>query len=71
MILQESYERQELYKIWWINGTDNLADTFTKRNNNDLLTRFIDTNKIHVRIDGWVEREEQIHEKEKLPVLEQ
>ncbi|KAF2175454.1 hypothetical protein K469DRAFT_724126 [Zopfia rhizophila CBS 207.26] len=63
MALQESYKRQELYKIRWINRADNLANAFIKRDSNGLLIRFIDTNKAHVRIDGWVEREEQIHEK--------
>ncbi|KAF2185681.1 hypothetical protein K469DRAFT_466462, partial [Zopfia rhizophila CBS 207.26] len=56
MALRESYERRELYEIRWINGADNLADAFTKRDSNGSLTRFIDTNKAHVRIDGWVER---------------
>ena len=51
MALRELYERRELYEIRWINGVDNLADAFTKKNNNSLLTRFIDTNKAHVRID--------------------
>ena len=63
MALRELYESRELYEIRWINGSDNLADGFTKKNSNGSLTRFIDTNKAHVRIDGWVEREEQIHEK--------
>ena len=56
MALRESYERRELYEIRWINGTDNLADAFTKKNNNASLKRFIDTNSAHIRIDGWVER---------------
>ncbi|KAF2175420.1 hypothetical protein K469DRAFT_724133 [Zopfia rhizophila CBS 207.26] len=42
------YECLELYEIRWINGADNLADAFTKRNSNGLLKRFIDTNKAHI-----------------------
>ncbi|KAF2192832.1 hypothetical protein K469DRAFT_731253 [Zopfia rhizophila CBS 207.26] len=63
MALQESYKRWELYKIRWINRADNLANAFIKRNSNSLLKRFINTNKVHVRIDRWMEREEQIHKK--------
>ena len=59
--LRELYKRQELYKIQQINRVDNLADAFIKKNNNSLLTRFINTNKAHVRIDRQVEREEQIY----------
>ena len=45
MALRESYERRELYEIRWINGADNLADAFTKKRNNRLLSRFINNNK--------------------------
>ena len=58
MALRESYERWEIYEIRWINGADNLADAFTKKGNNGLLKRFIDTNKANIRIDGWVERKD-------------
>ncbi|KAF2192524.1 hypothetical protein K469DRAFT_553496, partial [Zopfia rhizophila CBS 207.26] len=43
---------RELYK------PDNLANAFIKRDNNSSLIRFINTNKAHIQIDKWVEREE-------------
>ncbi|EDU44293.1 hypothetical protein PTRG_11243 [Pyrenophora tritici-repentis Pt-1C-BFP] len=56
MALRQSYERREITEIRWINGDDNPADAFTKASPNRALERFIDGNKLTVRVDGWVQR---------------
>ncbi|KAK1914252.1 hypothetical protein P3342_007498 [Pyrenophora teres f. teres] len=56
MALRQSYERREITEIRWINGDDNPADAFTKASPNRALERFIDSNKLTVRVDGWVQR---------------
>ncbi|KAK1914047.1 hypothetical protein P3342_007293 [Pyrenophora teres f. teres] len=56
MALRQSYERREITEIRWINGEDNPADAFTKASPNRALERFIDGNKLTVRVDGWVQR---------------
>jgi hypothetical protein len=50
--LQESYERRELFEVRWINRQDNPTDTITKASPNKILERFLDTNKLYVRIKG-------------------
>src|SRR6266568_5265519 len=57
MALRQSYERQELFKIQWINGQDNPADVMTKVNPNKALETFVDTNTLCIRVEGWVKRE--------------
>jgi hypothetical protein len=57
MALRQSYERRELFEIQWINGEDNPANTFTKAKPNTTLQRFINMNKLSVRVDGWVKRD--------------
>ena len=57
MALRESYERRELYEIRWINGNDNPADAMTKANPNNALETLVSTNKLTVRVDGWVKRD--------------
>jgi hypothetical protein len=52
IILQESYERRELFEIRWINRQNNLADTITKASPNRVLEGFLNTNKLQVRIKG-------------------
>ena len=56
MALRQSYERRELFEIRWINGQDNPADSMTKSSPNKALETFIDTNKLQIRIEGWVKR---------------
>ncbi|KAK1917073.1 hypothetical protein P3342_001655 [Pyrenophora teres f. teres] len=56
MALRQSYERREITEIRWINGDDNPADAFTKASPNRALERFIDSNKLTIRVDGWVQR---------------
>lgn len=56
MALRQSYERRELQEVQWINGNDNPADALTKSSPNTALQRFIDTNWLTIRVEGWVKR---------------
>ncbi|KAF1973063.1 hypothetical protein BU23DRAFT_580578 [Bimuria novae-zelandiae CBS 107.79] len=48
----------DLYSLYecLINGEDNPTDAFTKASPNRALERFINSNKVIVRIKGWVQR---------------
>lgn len=56
MSIRESYERRELTEIRWIDGRDNPADAMTKDKPNNALEKLVSTNKLTVRVDGWVDR---------------
>ncbi|KHJ34052.1 hypothetical protein EV44_g3926 [Erysiphe necator] len=56
MAIRESYERRELSEIRWINGDDNPADAMTKVSPTKSLELLVNTNKLTVRMEGWVER---------------
>ena len=56
MCLRQSYERREITEIIWIKGPTNPADAMTKDKPCPALQRIIDSNKIEVDVDGWVER---------------
>ncbi|KAF7571567.1 hypothetical protein PtrM4_090670 [Pyrenophora tritici-repentis] len=56
MALRQSYERREITEIRWINGEDNPADAFTKATPNRALERFIESNKLSIRVEGSVQR---------------
>jgi hypothetical protein len=55
--IRQSYKRRELFEIRWINGLNNPADAITKATPNKALENFVTTNKIRVRVEGWVKRE--------------
>ena len=57
MALRQSYERQELFEIRWINSLNNPANAITKANLNKAFKTFVNTNTLRVRIEGWVKRE--------------
>jgi hypothetical protein len=59
MALRQSYKRRELTEIRWISGADNPADVMTKSSPNKALQTFLDTNRLVVRVEGWVKREEK------------
>ncbi|KAJ4159560.1 uncharacterized protein LMH87_008458 [Akanthomyces muscarius] len=59
MALRQSYERREAQEIRWINGDDNPADAMTKTTPNKALKGLIDTNKMTIRMKGWVERKKE------------
>ncbi|KAE8550702.1 hypothetical protein EYB25_003641 [Talaromyces marneffei] len=56
MCLRQSYERQEITEVRWINGNSNPADAMTKSKPCRALQELIDTNKLRIDVDGWVER---------------
>jgi hypothetical protein len=56
MAIRQSYERQELSEIQWINGNDNPANAMTKGNPVKALQSLVDTNELVVRVEGWVQR---------------
>jgi hypothetical protein len=56
MCLRQSYERQEITEVRWINGNSNPADAMTKNKPCRALQELIDTNKLRIDVDGWVER---------------
>jgi hypothetical protein len=56
MCLRQSYERREIAEIKWIDGDSNPADAMTKTRPCQALRDLIDTNTIHVKATGWVER---------------
>jgi hypothetical protein len=58
MSLRQSYERRELFEVRWIHGQDNPADAMTKGDANRALQTFIDKNRITMRIQGRVRRDE-------------
>ena len=56
MCLRQSYERREIIKIIWIKGPTNSADAMTKDKPYLALRQIIDSNKIKVNVNGWIER---------------
>ncbi|KAI0992847.1 hypothetical protein K3495_g15337 [Podosphaera aphanis] len=58
LCLRQSYERREITEILWIKGENNPADAMTKAKACDALQKLIDTNKLDLTLDGWVERQE-------------
>ncbi|KJZ72869.1 hypothetical protein HIM_07813 [Hirsutella minnesotensis 3608] len=60
MALRQAYEQRDITSIRWVNGADNPADAMTKLTPNGALTRFIDTNELTIRLEGWVQRKEDM-----------
>jgi hypothetical protein len=58
MALRQSYERREITEVRWIDGKDNPANAMTKSNPNKALEKFIDSNQLSIRVEGWVHRKE-------------
>ncbi|EED17253.1 hypothetical protein TSTA_023070, partial [Talaromyces stipitatus ATCC 10500] len=56
MCLRQSYERQEITEVRWINGNSNPANAMTKSKPCRALQELIDMNKLRIDVDGWVER---------------
>jgi hypothetical protein len=59
LCLRQSYERREIAEIVWIPGNENPADAMTKEKACDALQRLIDTNKVDINANAWVERPSQ------------
>ena len=56
MCLRQSYERREIAEVRWIDRNTNLADVMTKSKACSALKDLIDTNKVNVTYNEWVER---------------
>jgi hypothetical protein len=56
LCLRQAYERRLITKIVWIDGTTNPADAVMKSKPCQGLKDLIDTNKINIKLTGWVER---------------
>lgn len=56
MCMREAYERREIAQVKWIAGKSNPADSMTKSKPTNALKNLIDTNKIELRVQEWVER---------------
>lgn len=59
MAIRQSYEGREIQEIRWINGSDNPADAMTKEHPNHALEDLVSTNRLRVRVEGWVHRNKQ------------
>lgn len=51
----QSYKRRETIEIKWIHGHNNLVDSMTKSKLSSVLKTLIDTNRIKLDINKWVE----------------
>ncbi|EED22636.1 conserved hypothetical protein [Talaromyces stipitatus ATCC 10500] len=56
MCLRQSYERQEITEVRWINSNSNPADAMTKSKPCRALQELINTNKLRIDVNRWVER---------------
>jgi hypothetical protein len=56
MCLRQSYERQEITEVRWIEGNSNPADAMTKSKPCRALEELINTNKLRIESEAWVER---------------
>ena len=63
MALRQSYEEREVDEVRWIAGGDNPADAMTKGAPNNALEELVSSNKLSVRVEGWVNRSEYQKEK--------
>jgi len=56
MCMREAYEQREIAQVKWIAGKSNPADSMTKSKPTNALKNLIDTNKIDLQVQEWVER---------------
>ena len=56
MCLRQAYERREIAQVRWINGESNPADAMTKSKPSNALKRLLNTNKLQMDTQEWVER---------------
>ena len=64
MAIRQSYERRELSEMRWINGNSNPADAMSKSNANLALQALVSNNELSVKVQGWVQREALMEEKQ-------
>jgi hypothetical protein len=56
MSLRQSYERRKITEIKWIHNQDNSANALTKAAANRAMERLMSSNKLNVRMEGYVEK---------------
>jgi hypothetical protein len=56
MAFRQSYQNREIFKVRWINRTNNPADSMTKILLNKVFQSFVDINELRIRVEGWVNR---------------
>jgi hypothetical protein len=56
MFLRQSYERKKIIEIKWIHNQDNPANAFTKAAANKTIKRLVSSNKLNVKIKGYVKK---------------
>jgi hypothetical protein len=56
MCLRQAYERREIAEMKWIDGNTNPADSMTKSKASNALKQLVDTNKVQLMVQEWVER---------------
>jgi hypothetical protein len=56
MALKQAYEQKDVFEIRWINGQDNPANAIIKATSNRTLSTLINTNRLCLRVQGWVQR---------------
>ena len=57
MCLCQAYKHREITEVKWIKGESNPADSMTKNKGSTTLKLLIDSNKIRLDVEEWVERE--------------
>jgi hypothetical protein len=57
MCLHQAYKRHEITKVKWISGNDNPVDAMTKAKPYQALKTLINTNKLDLKVNKWVERD--------------
>ena len=55
MCLYQAYKRHKITKVKWISGNDNPADAITKAKPCQALKTLINTNKLNLEVNKWVE----------------
>ena len=56
MCLRQLYKQQEITEVQWIKGNSNPADAMTKSKPCQALEELINTNKLRINSEAWVER---------------
>jgi hypothetical protein len=57
MCLCQAYKRREITEVKWIRGGNNPADTMIKAKPCQALKTLINTNKLNLKVNKWVERD--------------
>jgi hypothetical protein len=57
MAIRQVYERQKVRDIRWIDNKDNPADAMTKETPNHAFEELINTNRLVLRLQGWIKRD--------------